>query len=115
MTEAQFRIKRIYTPPHRDDGVRVLVDRLWPRGVRKDDAKLDHWAKDVAPSPELRKWFGHAPERFDEFYRRYTAELSENESAVGILRLHVGTTTLVYAARDEAHNHAVVLKQFLSS
>ncbi len=110
-----IQLKRAYEPPSRDDGVRVLVDRLWPRGLRKADAGIDHWLKDVAPSHELRRWFGHDPERWREFRRRYKAELKRNREAVDALRAiaRQGRITLVYAAHDEAHNQAVVLKELL--
>jgi uncharacterized protein YeaO (DUF488 family) len=108
------RLKRAYEAPSRSDGYRVLVDRLWPRGVSKASARLDLWAKDVAPSPALRRWFGHDPARFAAFARRYAAELRE-PPARGLLaeltrRAARGTVTLVYGARDEAHNGAVVLR-----
>jgi uncharacterized protein YeaO (DUF488 family) len=108
-------LKRIYEPVSRTDGMRILVDRLWPRGVKKDDAKIDLWLKDVAPSTALRQWFGHTPERWDKFRERYLAELSKNE-AVAQLRQLAKTTkrvTLLYAARDEEHNEAVVLADLL--
>jgi len=107
-----IRIKRVYDAPEKSDGTRVLIDRIWPRGVSKDEAAIDEWLKDVAPSTELRKWFGHSPERWDEFRRRYEAELAENEEAFERLveLCRKGDVTLVYAARDEAHNNAVVLK-----
>jgi uncharacterized protein YeaO (DUF488 family) len=91
------RLKRAYEPPDPSDGYRVLVDRLWPRGVAKDAARLDEWARDLAPSPELRKWFGHDPERFDEFRRRYAEELADREEQVSALRRRArnGTVTLV--------------------
>lgn len=96
--------------------MRVLVDRLWPRGLRKSDAAIDHWLRDVAPSHELRRWFGHDPERWPEFRRRYKAELKRNAAAVDELRALVrqGRVTLVYSARDESHNQAVVLKELLT-
>ena len=106
-----LRTKRIYDDPAPDDGYRVLVDRLWPRGVSKDRAVLDRWLKDVAPSPELRTWFDHRADRFAEFTERYTAELDTNP-AVDELRALVGThptVTLLYGARDARVNHAVVL------
>jgi len=111
----RFAIKRIYEPPSADDGTRVLVDRLWPRGVSKDEARIDHWPKAVAPSPELRKWFGHDPAHWEEFGRRYRAELSANTEAVDQLRHLRGKVTLLYAAHDEQHNHALVLLDFLQS
>lgn len=110
-----FALKRIYEPPDDGDGRRILVDRLWPRGVTKADAAVDQWLKDVAPSPELRKWFGHDPAHWDEFRRRYRAELSANSEAVDQLRRLHGKVTLLYAAHDEQHNHALVLLDFLQS
>ena len=107
------RIKRAYEPADDGDGYRVLVDRLWPRGVSKDRAHLDLWMKDIAPSTELRRWFGHDPARWDEFERRYQAELAEPERSrlVDALadRAAHGPLTLVYGARDTLHNEAVVL------
>ncbi len=108
------RIKRAYDAPARADGYRVLVDRLWPRGIKQEALRLDAWAKDLAPSPALRTWFGHEPERFREFARRYHAELRA-PSARALLadltrRAAHGTVTLVYGARDEEHNGAVVLR-----
>jgi len=91
----------------------VLVDRLWPRGLRKDETKIDHWLKDVAPSAELRQWFGHDPARWDEFRRRYRAELHANAAALDELRQLTGKVTLLYGAHDEAHNQAVVLLELL--
>jgi len=113
---ARIRIKRAYEAPMASDGVRVLVDRLWPRGLARDAARIDHWLKDVAPSSDLRKWFGHDPERWQEFRKRYRAELKADTEAVAELRaLAKGakTLTLVFAAKDEAHNNAVVLKELL--
>jgi uncharacterized protein YeaO (DUF488 family) len=107
-------IKRAYDPPSSDDGTRILVDRLWPRGLSKAKAMLDGWNKDVAPSPALRKWFDHRPERFAEFSKRYRAELKGNP-AVADLRATKGKLTLLYAARDLAINHAVVLAQVLKA
>lgn len=110
-----LRLKRAYDPVADDDGARVLVDRLWPRGVRKDDLKLTLWLKEIAPSAELRKWFGHDPARFEEFSRRYRAELDANGDAVARLEelLNHGRVTLFYAAHDAAHNDAVVLDAYL--
>jgi uncharacterized protein YeaO (DUF488 family) len=105
-----FEIKRAYESAHPSDGVRVLVDRLWPRGLKKSDAHLAAWMKDVAPSPKLRVWFGHAPERFAEFRRRYRAELTRNAAVADLRQQGRGRrVTLVYAARDPEVNHAVVL------
>lgn len=111
------KIKRIYDEPAADDGYRVLVDRLWPRGVSKERAALDEWMKDVAPSPDLRTWFGHKPERFAEFSARYESEL-ENNSAIDKLRQLIKeqpTVTLLYGARDPKINHAIVLQEFVES
>lgn len=110
-------IKRAYLPPSPEDGVRVLVDRLWPRGVRKTDAAIDRWLREVAPSTELRRWFGHAPSRWEEFRRRYKAELSRNTALLTELRTiaRERRVTLVYAARDELHNEAVVLREVLTN
>jgi len=110
------RLKRAYSPPSPEDGVRVLVDRLWPRGVRKSDAAIDRWLKEVAPSTELRRWFGHDPSRWEEFRRRYRAELSRDTALLNELRAlaRKGRLTLVYAARDELHNEAVVLRDVLA-
>jgi uncharacterized protein YeaO (DUF488 family) len=110
-------IKRAYAAPSDEDGYRILVDRLWPRGLSKDKARLDLWLKDIAPSPALRIWFGHAPVRFVEFTHRYLAELNSNVGAVAEIEKILGQTsvTLVYAAKDETHNHAIVLRAFLES
>lgn len=110
------RLKRAYLPPSQDDGVRVLVDRLWPRGVRKSDAAIDRWMKDLAPTTELRRWFGHDPARWDEFQRRYKTELSKDAELLDELRnmAKKGALTLVYSAHDEAHNQAVVLRDVLT-
>ncbi len=116
MNPQDIRIKRIYEAPSSGDGFRVLVDRLWPRGVSKEEARLDEWLKEIAPSSELRRWFDHDPEKFDEFRKRYEAELAEKEEAVELLESAAeedGTLTLLYAAKDETHNHAVVLRDFL--
>ena len=112
-----IKLKRAYEKPSRDDGSRILVDRLWPRGLTKERAAVDLWLKEVAPSPELRKWFGHDPARWEQFQKRYWKELEQKEEAVQLLKQKVkqGTVTLVYAARDEEHNDAVALKRFLES
>jgi len=108
-------VKRIYEAPDKADGQRVLVDRIWPRGVRKEDAALTLWLKEIAPSDELRKWFGHEPERWVEFQKRYRTELDGNGEAVARLRglLRDGKVTLLYGAHDETHNNAVALAGFL--
>jgi len=111
----QIWLRRAYEPPGERDGVRVLVDRVWPRGVRKETAAIDHWLKDVAPSTALRQWFGHEPHKWDEFKRRYFRELDGRAEAVARLRELVGRgrVTLVFGARDERHNNAVALKEYL--
>ena len=109
------QIKRVYDPSSRRDGVRILVERLWPRGITKQRASLDLWMKEVAPSPELRRWFNHDPVRWIQFKRRYWKELQDHPEAVEALksRGREETVTLVYAARDEQHNGALALKEFL--
>lgn len=109
------RLKRAYESPTAEDGTRVLVDRLWPRGVKKSDAAIDHWMKDLAPSTKLRKWFGHDPARWKEFRRRYSTEIHQHRNELDLLHEHAGkgTLTLVYAAHDELHNDAVVLREIL--
>ena len=116
MSALHLALKRAYEPASPADGTRVLVDRLWPRGVDKQHAAIDEWMKDIAPSTALRKWFGHDPARWAEFRRRYEAELAENP-AVGQLRdlARKGPVTLIYAARDEAHNQALVLRDYLQA
>ncbi len=111
------RLKRAYEPPAGSDGTRVLVERLWPRGLRKAVARIDLWLKDIAPSPELRTWYGHDPAKWPEFQRRYTKELRNNPQAVQRLceMLEKGTVTLVFAARDERRNSALVLREFMES
>jgi len=110
-----IRLKRAYDAPAADDGVRILVERLWPRGVSRERAAIDHWYKDVAPSPELRRWYGHVAERWPEFRRRYEAELAKNSGEVPRLRALCagGRVTFVFAARDVERNSAVVLRDFL--
>lgn len=109
------RLKRAYEPAEPGDGYRVLIDRLWPRGVSRERAQLDEWARELAPSAALRTWFGHDPLRFDEFRRRYLAELAAHGDEVAELRRRAreGTLTLVYAAHDVEHNDAVVLAELL--
>jgi uncharacterized protein YeaO (DUF488 family) len=108
-------IKRVYEPASADDGRRILVDRLWPRGLTKEKAGIDLWLREIAPSTELRKWFGHDPAKWDEFRRRYRAELDSNGEALQALKEAIGKgpATLVYGARDEQHNDAVVLRDLL--
>jgi uncharacterized protein YeaO (DUF488 family) len=111
------RLKRVYEPPSPEDGVRVLIDRLWPRGLRKADAAVERWMKDIAPSAELRRWFGHDPERWQEFRRRYTGELRGRSPELDELRelARHRPVTLLFGARDEDHNDAVVLREVLLS
>lgn len=115
MAAGTFQIKRVYDPPADADGSRVLVDRLWPRGMRKDAAKLTLWLKEVSPSPALRQWFGHRADRWDEFQDRYHAELDENATALAPLYelKKRGRVTLLYGARDPECNHALVLVKYL--
>lgn len=109
------QIKRAYLPALASDGERVLIDRLWPRGLTKEKAKIDLWLKEIAPSAELRKWFGHDPGKWQEFQRLYRSELKNNQEAVNKLKelAKYGPVTLIYSARDELHNDAIVLKEFL--
>lgn len=115
MSGHSIAIKRVYEPAADSDGQRVLVDRLWPRGVRKEDARLDEWLKEIAPSDELRKWFGHDPERWTEFQKRYREELKGKGEALEQLRALTakGKVTLLFGAHDEKHNNAVVLADYL--
>jgi uncharacterized protein YeaO (DUF488 family) len=115
MPDMDVRIKRAYEPAAESDGYRVLIDRLWPRGVSREQASVDEWLKELAPSRDLRKWFDHDPARFDEFRRRYVEELREQSRLLTALRrrARLGTLTLVYGARDTEHNDAVVLADVL--
>jgi uncharacterized protein YeaO (DUF488 family) len=110
-----LRLKRAYEPAEPSDGYRVLIDRLWPRGVSKDEARLDEWARELGPSTELRRWFGHEPAKFDEFRRRYLEELAARTEKLEELRRRARreAVTLVYSARDTEHNDAVVLFELL--
>jgi uncharacterized protein YeaO (DUF488 family) len=112
-----IRLKRVYAPAAAEDGVRVLVDRLWPRGLRKADVAIDRWLKELAPSTELRRWFGHEPRRWAEFQKRYRRELAGRADLLGEVRglARKAPLTLLFAARDEAHNEAVVLRDLLQS
>jgi uncharacterized protein YeaO (DUF488 family) len=112
---SNIKLKRAYEPPAGDDGTRILVDRLWPRGVKKADAAIDDWIKEIAPSTELRKWFGHDSARWQEFRRRYKSEIRQHPDEVERLRALAqrGPVTLVFSAHDEAHNDAVVLRDLL--
>ena len=111
----KIKIKRVYEEPDKEDGVRILVDRLWPRGLTKEKASLDLWLKEIAPSTELRKWFGHDPDKWKGFRRRYETEIRHNHDLVKVLmdKAKGGTVTLLYGTRDQQHNEALVLKQFL--
>jgi uncharacterized protein YeaO (DUF488 family) len=110
-----IEIKRVYYPCDKNDGTRILIDRLWPRGLSKAKAKVDLWLKDIAPSNDLRKWFGHDPKKWKEFKKRYIIELKNNHESLQDLKklLKNKKVTLVYGAKDEEHNNAVVLKDFL--
>lgn len=110
-----IQLKRVYEEPTEDDGVRLLVERLWPRGLTKAAAAIDRWERDLAPSPELRRWFAHDPAKWPEFRRRYEHELQAHTEAIEALctRIRTETVTFVYAARDEEHNSAVVLRDFV--
>ena len=115
----ELRIKRIYEAIEEQDGYRVLTDRLWPRGIAKTKAAIDLWEKTVAPSTELREWFGHIPERFPEFTERYLQELEDNSDATKFVelcqkQLEKSNVTLLYGAKDELHNQAVVLQNFIN-
>lgn len=111
----KLHLKRVYEQPAKGDGLRVLVDRLWPRGLTKEEAAIDLWLKEIAPSAELRRWFGHDPKKWAEFRHRYRAELGDRNEEIETLRQHGGDgrVTLLYGAKDEAHNQAVVLKEFM--
>jgi uncharacterized protein YeaO (DUF488 family) len=108
-------LKRAYDPPAKSDGRRILVDRVWPRGIAKDDLQIDAWLKDLAPSTELRKWFGHDPAKWDEFRKRYARELEQRSDALEALVEKAGTdhVTLVFSAKDTEHNNAVALREHL--
>ena len=113
----KIETKRIYAEPAPSDGARILVDRLWPRGVSKDKARIDHWARAAAPSHELRKWYRHEPDKWDEFRNRYFAELDDNQAALAELAPHLGdgTVTLVFSSKEEELNNASALKEYLES
>ena len=110
-------LKRVYENGHAKDGRRILVDRLWPRGIKKDNAKIDLWLKEIAPSHALRKWFNHKPEKWEEFRRRYLQELDQNQECVGQLIQHAkkGNVTLLFSAKNEVHNNAVALREYILS
>lgn len=110
-----MQVKRVYDKQEPEDGARILVDRLWPRGLTKEKACIDLWLKDIAPSTELRKWFDHDPEKWDEFSKRYFVELKNNPKQLALLdeQLKNGKVTLLYAAKDKEHNEAVAIRDFL--
>jgi uncharacterized protein YeaO (DUF488 family) len=110
-----IKLKRVYEPASPADGTRILVDRLWPRGLRKEDAAIDHWCKDLAPSTALRQWFGHKPERWAEFRKRYKSELAQHPEALVEVRglARKGPITLLFAAHDELRNNAAVVHELL--
>ncbi len=109
-------LKRVYEEPTEADGVRILVDRLWPRGLSKERARVDVWLKEIAPTTELRKWFNHEPAKWPEFKKRYRSEMSKNTEALAALKRYLanGKVTILYGAKDEDHNEAVVIRQYLS-
>jgi uncharacterized protein YeaO (DUF488 family) len=115
ITADRVKLKRAYEPASAGDGTRILIDRLWPRGVKKSEAAIDQWVKDIAPSTALRKWFGHDPDRWAEFRRRYAAEVDQYPEQLSRLRglARKGRITLVFSAHDELHNDAVALRGFL--
>jgi uncharacterized protein YeaO (DUF488 family) len=110
-----MKIKRVYEKPSKEDGKRILVDRLWPRGLTKEKASIDLWLKEIAPTTKLRKWFGHDPDKWKEFQKRYHEELKNNKEPVSLLKEQIkkGKVTLLYGAKDEEHNEALVLQEWL--
>ena len=110
-----IRVKRIYESPNPDDGFRLLIDRLWPRGIKKEQAKIGLWLKEIAPSDSLRKWFNHEPEKWEEFKRRYSKELDRKQDLVDQLSQHVkkGKVTFLFGAKDESYNNAIALREYL--
>ncbi len=112
-----IQVKRIYESPSAEDGFRILVDRLWPRGIKKEKANIDLWLKDIAPSDSLRKWFNHDPEKWEEFKKRYCKELIGKQEFIDLLSQHLkkGKVTFLFSAKDEVHNNAVALREYLLS
>lgn len=111
-----IRVKRVYDPPEPDDGLRVLVDRLWPRGLSKESAHIDLWLRDIAPSNELRKWYGHDPAKWDEFRRRYAQELAEHQDAVRELEARLSSpVTLLFSSKETKLNNAMALREYLEA
>jgi uncharacterized protein YeaO (DUF488 family) len=109
----KIRIKRVYDAPSPSDGTRILVDRLWPRGLKKEQARVDIWMRDLAPSTSLRSWFSHEPARWDEFKKRFYAELDARRDAIEVVLARKGTVTLLYGSREDRFNNAVALKEYL--
>jgi len=111
----KIKLKKVYDPPSKEDGARVLVERLWPRGIKKEDLKMDAWLKNLAPSTTLRKWFSHDPAKWKEFQEKYFAELDADAEALEQIKSYLakGTTTLLYSSKDSEHNNAVSLKNYL--
>ncbi|MDO8689014.1 MAG: DUF488 family protein [Dehalococcoidia bacterium] len=116
---AMLKVRRVYDPPDSEDGVRILADRLWPRGLKKEDARLDGWRKDLAPSDGLRQWFGHEPEKWEEFKSRYRRELAEagkdQELRALAARSATETVTILYGSKERRYNNAVALREFIES
>jgi uncharacterized protein YeaO (DUF488 family) len=112
----KIKVKRVYEAPAKDDGIRILVDRLWPRGLTKEKASVDIWLKEIAPSTELRKWFGHEPAKWNDFRKKYHSELKENKEPISLLKdeMKKGKVTLLFGAKDEEHNEAVVLLNYIT-
>ncbi len=111
-----IKIKRIYDPASPQDGKRIYIDRLWPRGMKKEEVKIDEWLKEISPSDDLRKWFGHDPSKYEEFKKRYTKELEEHSEILEKIKKEAKrkTVTLLFSARDEEHNNATVMREILS-
>jgi len=112
-----LKIKRVYEPPTHGDGQRILIDRLWPRGLKKENGRIDEWIKEIGPSTELRKWFNHDPKKWEEFKKRFFKELQKNQETVDgvIVRAKKGTVTLLFGSREERHNNAVALKEYIEA
>ncbi|MEO6814596.1 MAG: DUF488 domain-containing protein [Ginsengibacter sp.] len=111
----ETKLKRIYEKPEKEDGFRILVDRLWPRGLTKEKANVDLWLKEIAPTTELRKWFNHEPEKWNDFKKKYVTELKSNKASVATLKekINKGTVTILYGAKDEVHNEAQVILDYV--
>ena len=111
-----IKIKRVYDPPEPGDGKRILIDRLWPRGLKKEDLKMDEWLKEIAPSDKLRKWFSHDPKKYEEFKKRYAKELEDKSGILARIKAEAkkGTVTILFSAKDTEHNNAKVLRELLT-